>query len=484
MAQILFIDDDPVFRETVKDILIELGYECQAFASLAQGKESALENTYDIVLLDIFLPDGNGLYEIENFKNFPAKPQVIVITAHGNPNEAAEAIEHGAWDYIEKPVNIETIQRLLNRALHYRKQQSENSSYSLIQPNPIIGCSSNIKNCLQQLEMVAKSNTSVLITGETGTGKELFARTLHQNSLRAFHKFVVLDCAGLKETLAESALLGHCRGAFTDARQERTGLVKLADHGTLFLDEIGELPLSLQKILLRVLQEKTFLPLGGEQEQSSDFRLVAASNKDLKQMVDRQEFREDLFYRIFAYPIHLPPLRERNGDIAMLAEYFTAKRCQEYRLAKKHLSGELLHVLSRFSWPGNVRELINVLDVAIKNGYSESKLLPQHLPTAIRAEAIKSDIKNCSSDSVSPDKDSIPCMTCPSWFNTGTTEFPTLKSLRKKTIAGMEKAYLSLLLQQCDNNPQTACNISGLSRARLYELLKKHGLRFAEQENE
>lgn len=308
---------------------------------------------------------------------------------------------------------------------------------------------------------MAKSNTSVLITGETGTGKELFARTLHRNSHRSRHKFVVLDCAGLQETLAESALLGHCKGAFTDARQDRTGLIKLADQGTLFLDEIGELPLSLQKILLRVLQEKTFLPLGGEKEQSSDFRLIAATNKDLRRMVERQEFREDLFYRIFAYPIRLPPLRERRSDIPMLVEYFTAQKCQEYHLAKKELSRELLRVMSLFSWPGNVRELINVLDVVIKNGYSETTLYPQHLPTEIRSEVIKTDIERGANHSDASDKASIPCLSYPSWFNTGKHDFPTLKTLREKTIAGMEKAYLSILLQKSDNNPQTACILSG-----------------------
>ncbi len=484
MAPILLIDDDPVFRETVKDILIDLGYECRAFASLTHGKRAVLENSFAVVLLDLFLPDGNGLYEIKYFKNSPAKPQVIVITAHGNPNEAAEAIEHGAWDYLEKPVTTETIQRLISRALQHRKQQDESSPPTLIQPNPIIGRSSTIKTCLQQVDKVAKSNTSVLISGETGTGKELFARTLHRNSHRSRHKFVVLDCASLQETLAESALLGHWKGAYTDARQNRTGLIKLADQGTLFLDEIGELPLTLQKILLRVLQEKTFLPLGGEKEQSSDFRLIAATNKDLRRMVERQEFREDLFYRIFAYPIHLPPLRERRSDIPMLAEYFTAQKCQEYHLAKKQLSRELLRVMSLFSWPGNVRELINVLDVVIKNGHSETTLYPQHLPTEIRSEVIKTDIEKGASHPDSSDKASLPCSSCPSWFNTGMHDFPTLKTLRQKTVASMEKAYLSILIQKSDNNPQTACILSGLSRARLYELLKKHGLSFAEQDSE
>ena len=481
MAHILLIDDDPVFRETVKDILIELGYDCQAYGSLEDGKNAALETTFELILLDIFLPDGNGLDEIENFKNGPSKPQVIVITAHGNPEEAAGAIEHGAWDYLEKPVNIETIKLLLTRALRFRRYQSKNSGYHLIQKDPIIGLSPGIKNCLKQVEKVAKSNTSVLITGETGTGKELFARTLHQNSHRAFHKFVVLDCAGLKETLAESALLGHCKGAFTDARQDRTGLIKLADRGTLFLDEIGELPLSLQKLLLRVLQEKTFLPLGGEQEQSSDFRLIAATNKDLKQMVARHEFREDLFYRIFAFPIHLPPLRERINDIELLAEYFIAKRCHEYGLAKKRLSRELLRVLARFPWPGNVRELINVMDVALKNGYFESTLLPQHLPTGIRAEVIKSDIGKGSKQFTEPSDPTLPCAHCSSWLNAYMGDLPTLKSIREKTVGCMEKAYLSLLLHKSNHNPQRACSMAGLSRARLYELLKKHGLRFAEQ---
>ncbi|MCF8039550.1 MAG: sigma-54 dependent transcriptional regulator [Desulfohalobiaceae bacterium] len=478
MANILLIDDDPVFRDLVRGILTHIGYTCRAVPSIAKGKELAFRKTYDIILLDIFLPDGNGLKEIKQFKNTPPYPQVIIITAHGDPDEAAAAIEHGAWDYLEKPITLQTIKLILKRALRYREHEKGNLELNLLQSQGIIGMSPRIKASLKHVEKICQSKISVLLTGETGTGKELFARTLHQNSAQAGHDFVVVDCASLHEHLAESTLLGHSKGAYTGAQQKRTGLIKLADKGTLFLDEIGDLDLSLQKLLLRVLQEKSFLPLGGDQEQFSDFRLVAATNKDLKRMVDQSQFRKDLYYRICAFTIHLPSLRERDEDIELLAEYFMSKSCKEYGFPEKTLSIELKRLLYKYPWPGNVRELINVMDVTVKNGHFESTLLPQHLPTDIRAEVVKANIRSGKRENNPPPAQPAPTYPCSALENNDPDYLPPLKLVRDKTISDMEKTYLQLLIERSDNNVQEACNISGLSRARLYELLKKHDIAF------
>jgi DNA-binding NtrC family response regulator len=272
-------------------------------------------NAYDVIFLDVRLPDGIGLDAIQKIKANSSAPEVVIITGEGDPNGAELAIQYGAWDYIEKPPSVQSVILPLVRALQYRTEKKDAQKPLMIKRDNIIGNSPQLLRSLKKLARAAQSQASVLIEGETGTGKELFAMAIHQSSSRSGKNFVVVDCAALPETLVESVLFGHAKGAFTGADQAKEGLVKQADQGTLFLDEIGELPLSLQKAFLRVLQEQRFRPIGGGSEVNSDFRLIAATNRDLDRMVQEKQFRQDLLFRIRSLVITLPPLRERPEDI-------------------------------------------------------------------------------------------------------------------------------------------------------------------------
>jgi two-component system NtrC family response regulator len=322
-----------------------------------------------------------------------------------------------------------------------------------------------MKTCLELLAQASKSDANVLILGETGTGKELFAWAIHNNSTRSHKNFVVVDCAALPETLVESTLFGHERGAYTGAEKSQMGLIKQADGGTLFLDEVGELPLSVQSSFLRVLQERRFRPVGGSQEIRSDFRLIAASNRNLQEMVQRGQFRTDLLFRLQTLTIELPPLRKRPEDIKYLALFHMADLCARYGTGMKEFSPELMDLLHRYPWPGNVRELVNALERAIVSARHEPVLFPKHLPVHIRTEMARASASNGNSSKASNHE-----------RGDSPQAIPTLKDLRKDTLSEVERKYLKNLLGATGKNIQEACRISGLSRSRLYSLLKKHRL--------
>jgi two-component system NtrC family response regulator len=309
---------------------------------------------------------------------------------------------------------------------------------------------------------VASSNANVLITGETGTGKELFAVGIHKNSPRANKNFVVVDCAALPDNLVESILFGHEKGAYTGADRARDGLILQADGGTLFLDEVGELPLPVQKSFLRTLQERKFRPVGGKEEIESDFRLIAASNRNLDDMVRQDKFREDLLFRLRSFSIELPPLRERPEDIKDLTTYYLELLSKRYEIEPKDFSPEFFDVLTSYPWPGNVRELINALERALVNGRYERILFPKHLPTHIRAQIARSSVG---------EKETAEIKITPS-----SKIFPKIQSLRERALANVEAQYLRDLISFTQGNIKEACQISGLSRSRLYLLLKKYNV--------
>jgi two-component system NtrC family response regulator len=311
----------------------------------------------------------------------------------------------------------------------------------------------------------SQSDINVLITGETGTGKELFARAIHDNSKRAGKNFVVVDCAAMPESLVESMLFGHEKGAFTGADRTTEGLIKQADKGTLFLDEIGELPPLIQKSFLRVLQERRFRPIGSSREERSDFRLVAATNRKLDKMVANGQFRTDLMFRLQALTIDLPHLRERREDIKELTVHYLRKFCEGYGTAMKGVTPEFFEVLMSYEWPGNVRELINVLDTAVCSVLHEPTLYPKHLPTYLRVKLAHASLKGAE-ETGKIDTQGIRKI----------KEFTTLNSFREDVISEAERQYLSELLARTHNDIQEVCRISGLSRSRLYALLKKHDL--------
>ncbi len=307
MATILVVDDDDLLCELLVRKVGQLGHRGLSALTLAGGLALARSQPTDVVYLDVNLPDGNGLEEITLFREAPGAPEVIIITGRGSPDGAELAIKSGAWDYIEKGAALQSMVLPLLRALQYREERQVHQRPLMLSREQIVGESPRLKACLDLVAQAALSEANVLISGETGTGKELFAQAIHHNSPRRKGNFVVVDCAALPATLVESILFGHARGAFTGADRAREGLVAQAHGGTLFLDEVGELPLSLQKDFLRVLQEKRFRPVGGGQEVASDFRLVAATNRDLEGMAAKGEFRSDLLFRLKGLAINLPP---------------------------------------------------------------------------------------------------------------------------------------------------------------------------------
>jgi two-component system NtrC family response regulator len=310
--------------------------------------------------------------------------------------------------------------------------------------------------------VAAKSEVNVLIIGETGTGKELLARAIHINSSRSHKNLVTLDCAALPESLVSSMLFGHVKGAFTGAVEEQQGLIKQADGSTLFLDEVGELPLALQKNFLRVLQEHRFRPLGGKQELSSAFRLIAATNRDLERLAAAGQFRQDLLFRLRTLTIKVPPLRQRRSDIKELALHYVAKICERNQMGLKGMSPDFYEILLNYSWPGNVRELIHALEAAIARAGIAPTLIPPHLPPHIRLELVTASIlqKTAKDDMEIEASEPRP--------------LPTFREARRQTVEALEKSYLQELMTLSKGKILEACRVSGLSQSHLYNLLKKH----------
>jgi two-component system NtrC family response regulator len=325
----------------------------------------------------------------------------------------------------------------------------------------IVGGSPRLQACLARGRQAAANEANVLIAGEAGTGKELLARFIHAQSQRADGTFVVVDCTALPETLVESLLFGHEKGSFTGADKARDGLVRQAHCGTLFLDEVGELPLPLQKAFLRVLQEHRFRPLGSSREVESDFRLVAATNRNLDLMVERGQFREDLLFRLRSYVIELPPLRERPDDIQELARHYADRFCERYGIAPKGFSPEFIRTLLAYSWPGNVREFVHTMERVLAAARYEATLFTKHLPTNIRIEVTRAAVE------------SDPSAGQPQ-AGEGVQSLPKLNDYREDIYNEAEKNYLFDLMALSGQNIQEACRISGLSQSRLYALLKKH----------
>jgi len=465
LAHLLVIDDDPAICQSLLGLLQSLGHSVRCSHTLREGLNEAHAFPFDVVFLDIKMPDGNGLAFLPEFRQAPAAPEVIIMTGFGDPDGAELAIKNGAWDYILKPPSVNAITLPVQRALQFRDEKQKAQEHQLIlRCDGIIGSSSVMQACFELLGKAALSDANVLISGETGTGKELFARAVHQNSSRASHNFVVVDCAAIPANLVESMLFGYKRGAFTGADKDFDGLILRADGGTLFLDEVGELPLTLQKAFLRVLQDRRFRPLGGKQEVASNFRLVAASNRDLGQMVQKGDFREDLLFRLRTLTIHLPPLRERKGDIGELARNFLARSCERYGLEPKGITPEFLEALNIYDWPGNVRELGHTLEEAVISSRQEPTLFNTHLPEHIRIHLARSKLStNQGRPESSPRPDSE-------------TTFKSYREARLEDLKEFEFQYLQKLMDHTGGNVKEACRLSQLSKTRLYDLLKKYRL--------
>ena len=458
MADILIIDDDLILSDMLVDQMMRVGHKAETANTLADGLEKSGGGAFDVVLLDVQLPDGNGLEYLRQFKNTSSCPEVIIITGQGEADGAEKAVLSGAWSYIEKPHVIRELNLQLTRALQYRQEKLKvNKVPVALKRKNIIGSSLAINKCLDQVAQAASGDVAVLITGATGTGKELFAKAIHENSSRCHKNFVVVDCAALPENLIESTLFGHVKGAFTGADREQTGLVKHANGGTLFLDEVGELPLNIQKKFLRLLQEHEYRPVGSSSQQYSDFRLVAATNRNLEECVCRSEFRDDLLFRLQAVTIELPPLKERREDIKLLSTYFINRLCERYGLDTKGIAPEFFESLHGYDWPGNVRELYQTMEQVFTASFLGSTCFAIHLPEKIRVRQARAGFESQQQ------------------FEEKTRE---LSSWRKhKSMC--EKSYIQKLKLASENNVSKGCRISGLSRTRLYQLLQKYDVKFS-----
>ena len=464
MASILIIDDDELLCETLSDLLSRKDHAVSTEHTIGDGLNACSSGLYDVVLLDVQLPDGKGLDIIPDLKKAPSEPEIIIITGHGDANGAEVAIKSGAWCYLEKTSIARELLLPLTRVLQYRDEKSRKAPREILNREAIIGSSPQLNKCLKLLAHAAASDVNILITGETGTGKEIFASTIHQNSPREeAGNFVVVDCAALPDTLVESILFGHAKGAFTGADKQKKGLVQHADGGTLFLDEIGELPMNIQKSFLRVLEERRFRPVGGAEEITSDFRLIAATNRNLDEMVKHGTFREDLFFRLRSLVIDLPPLRDRGNDIQELASYYINRISSGSGDKSRAFTPEFLEALMAYRWPGNVRELFHALERVFATALDSRSYFIKHLPENIRVELARSSLR--SGHAVN---------------GTGERRNQSERLSRWKDFKeNVERDYLKRLLFQTNNNIADACRLSGLSRARLYQLINKHSLHSA-----
>lgn len=384
MKKILIIDDEEKLRSLLTRIIKLEGFTVTEAGSLKAGTKLLEKETFDIILCDVKLPDGNGVDFVKEIKPKYPSVEIILLTAYGNIADGVQAIRNGAFDYITKGDDNEKIIPLLNRAiekvqLQNRVQQLEQQVGKQYSFENILGESTAITDAIAMAKKVAPTDTHVLLLGETGTGKEVFAQAIHQAGSRKTKNFVALNCSTFSKDILESELFGHKQGAFTGAVKDQKGLIEEANGGTLFLDEIGEMPLELQAKLLRILETNEFIKIGDTKPTRSDFRLIAATNKDLQKESEEQRFRSDLFYRLNVFQIKLPSLRERVKDIETLAKHFVLQYAAKINKAALHMDAGFLQKLQQYKWPGNIRELKNIIErtVILSDGETlTASLLP------------------------------------------------------------------------------------------------------------
>lgn len=387
--RLLLIDDEPRVRASLKMVLEPL-YDIAQASDGPEGLDIFRKEGPDLVLLDIVLPGTDGLAVLQMLRTERKSTPVVMLTGTKSVKSAVDAMKLGAADYLSKPFDVDELRIVIDRALNSSELEQEVTQlraqvvkrYAF---HNLIGKSQGMQEIYAKIEQVADSRTTVLITGESGTGKELVAKALHYNSSRRERPFIALNCAALPETLIESELFGHEKGSFTDATARRVGQFELANTGTLFLDEIGDLSPITQAKLLRVIQEREFTRIGGVQPIKVDVRIVAATNKNLDDLVRKGLFREDLYYRINVISLYLPPLRERPEDIPLIANHFLEKRLEEAQRPPIEFGKEALELLTRYPWPGNVRELENFIEQAFIWSQHATEITPEHLPTSMKS---------------------------------------------------------------------------------------------------
>ncbi|MCU0246052.1 MAG: sigma-54 dependent transcriptional regulator [Bryobacter sp.] len=443
---ILIVDDEPAIRQSLAGVLQDEGYTVRVEATAEAGLAALDEHPFDLVLLDIWLPAMDGLAALERImeRPHPARPAVVMISGHGNIETAVRATKLGAFDFLEKPLTIEKTTVTIKNALQQRRLELEVQHWreqGLPRPE-IIGNSVPIKALRQQLTLMAATNGRVLIYGESGTGKELVAHAIHAMSSRVTGPFIEVNCAAIPEELIESELFGHRKGgAFAE---DKTGRFEKADSGTLFLDEVGDMSLKTQAKVMRALDEGRFQPVGAEESIQVDVRVVAATNKNLEQEIERGNFREDLFYRLNVIPFAVPPLRERVEDIPVLAEHFLKEFTTSYGRKPKELTPEALRMLEEYSWPGNVRELRNLMErIVIMN--PQVRVDARHIP-------------------LSPSRRAV--------YEKAVERFGSLQEVREAA----EREYILRKLEETKGNVTRTAELLGLERSNLYRKMKSLGI--------
>ncbi len=382
--RILVVDDEAAMRESLKDWLKEDGYEVGLAAGGKEAIAMAEEKNWEVILLDLKMPGMDGLEALKRLKEVIPEAEVLMMTAYATVDTAVQAMKEGAFDYLVKPFDPEEIELQIKKIVAHKELVLENillrkKLEERYQFDEIIGKSDAMQEVFELISRVAATDSTVLITGESGTGKELIAQAIHGNSSRCYMPFIVVSCGALPDSLLESELFGYEKGAFTGAEHTKKGRFEMADRGTLFLDEIGDISLKTQIDLLRILQQKEFGRLGGEEMIKVDVRILAATNRDLNKAIQENRFREDLYYRLNVISIHVPPLRERKEDIPLLADAFVRRYCLEMNKEEVKTAPSTMKLLIEYDWPGNVRELQNVIERALVIGHSK-EIVPDDLP--------------------------------------------------------------------------------------------------------
>ena len=451
MPNILVVDYKDAMRNMLMETLREEGYRVDSADDGKKALDLVRNKSYDLVLTDLKMPSADGLEVLSGIKEIDDETSVIVMTAFGTIEDAVNAMKKGAYDFITKPFDTDHLCVLVNRALENRRLVAENTLLreELLTGsglNSIIGKNEKMMELAGLIQKVAKSDASVLLQGESGTGKELFARAIHLLSLRKAGPYIAINCAAIPHELLENELFGSEKGAFTGAHARKMGKFEIANGGTVFLDEIGDMDISLQAKLLRVLQLKNFERLGGTKTVDVDVRVIAASNMDLNELIAQKRFREDLYYRLSVFPLMIPPLRDRRDDIPALCDYFAEKYCRDMKKPLKSLTREAAGLLEKYHWPGNVRELENTIERAVILAEGK-KIGPEHL--AIRLQR---------SDEIQ------------------LREGAGLKEIGAMAQMRAEKATILRVLKQVRGNKRKCAQILKIDYTTLFDKIKKYGL--------
>ena len=454
-ASLVLVDDEEGMCRALGKYLTTEEYEVAAFSDPAKAIEAIRAKPPDVVITDMMMPGLTGMDVLRAARKACEETSVIVMTGYGSIEGAIGAMKEGAFDYVTKPLNMQALLEVIAKACRHNRLVQENEALgetlSRTGENEFVGASPAVTEVLATVAKVAPTDAPVLIWGESGTGKELIARAVHAGSPRRKKRFVAINCASIPESLIESELFGYEKGAFTGADRTKLGLMELAHEGTLFLDEIGELPVGLQTKLLRVLQEREIQRVGAVRTTPVDFRLVAATNRDLKEAIERKEFREDLFYRIGVITVDLPPLRERAGDVKLLVDHFVSRARRSMKRPALEVSPEALAALEGYRYPGNVRELQNVLERMFVLSDNDT----------IKLEDVPVDIREVGARSGSQ----------PSSAAAGAAvDYREAKD-------NFERDYLVRLINDAGGNISEAARMSGISRRHLYEKIEKLGIR-------